>query len=80
MWPQPVSYIAKFNRSGGLVYATYLSGPYGTYYGVAAGKLIAVDANQNVYVTGGRLWWIPRKLQRTFQGTAPSKEIFFAPS
>ena len=56
---RPVVYIAKFNRSGGLVYATYLSGQYGTNYWDEAGKLIAADANQNVYVTGGAFGGFP---------------------
>jgi len=56
---RPVAYVAKFNRSGRLVYATYLSGPYGINDREQAGKLIAVDANQNVYVTGGAFGGFP---------------------
>ncbi len=56
---RPVAYVAKFNRSGKLVYATYLSGPYGINDRDQEGKLIAVDANQNVYVTGGAFGGFP---------------------
>lgn len=56
---RPVAYVAKFNRSGQLVYATYLSGLYGTNYWDPAGKLVAVDAKQDVYVTGGAFGGFP---------------------
>ena len=56
---RPVVFVTKFSRSGQLLYATYLSGTYGSNYWYEAGKLITVDGYGNAYVTGGAFGGFP---------------------
>ncbi|MCT7967740.1 SBBP repeat-containing protein [Laspinema sp. D1] len=58
--------VAKFNPVGGLVYSTFLGG-----FGNDVGNAIAVDANQNVYVTGQAStdnFPLVSELQRRYRG------------
>jgi hypothetical protein len=59
-------FVAKFNPVGGLLYSTFLGG-----FGNEVGNAIAVDANQNIYVTGQTStdnFPLVSELQRRYRG------------